>query len=366
VLRRPATLPDPFQQPESGFRTVLLKASFQPLTPSRRPLTPSFRQRWPWIGPHLQTLRNTVRPLGLGPDSGQPLALALPGDEHLLVLRETPSAGPPRGLVVLVHGLGGSAGSGSVRRLARWLRTAGFEVWRLNLRGAGGGRPLAAGTYAAACNRDLLPMLAAARRGGAGLPLLGVGLSLGGAALLNAALAEPAALDALVTVSSPLDLNACTHRIDEPGNRLYQRWLLGNLIRQTLADPFGLAEAERQRLTGSRRPRSLRAFDAVITAPRWGYSSVEEYYHEASALRPLLATRPRLPLLLIQAQDDPWVPATAAQALGRAALPNVELLLPRYGGHSGFHGLGDSALASWADRQVAAWLERQVEPAGRV
>jgi predicted alpha/beta-fold hydrolase len=104
----------------------------------------------------------------------------------------------------------------------------------------------------------------------------------------------------------------------------------------------------------------------VITAPRWGYSSVEEYYHEASALRPLLATRPRLPLLLIQAQDDPWVPATAAQALGRAALPNVELLLPRYGGHNGFHGLGDSALASWADRQVAAWLERQVEPAGRV
>jgi predicted alpha/beta-fold hydrolase len=184
--------------------------------------------------------------------------------------------------------------------------------------------------------------------------------------LLNAALAAPEALDALVTVSSPLDLDACARRIDEPGNRLYQRWLLGNLIRQTLADPFGLAEAERQRLTGSRRPRSLRAFDAVITAPRWGYSSVEEYYHEASALRPLLATRPRLPLLLIQAQDDPWVPATAAQALGRAALPNVELLLPRYGGHNGFHGWGDSALASWADRQVAAWLERQVEPAGRV
>lgn len=305
-----------------------------------------------------------MRPLGLGPDGGQPLALALAGDEHLLVLRDAPSAGPPRGLVVLVHGLGGSAGSGGVRRLASWLLSAGFEVWRLNLRGAGGGRPLAAGTYAAACNRDLLPILAAARRSGKGLPLLGVGLSLGGAVLLNAALAEPTALDALVTVSSPLDLDACARRIDEPGNRLYQRWLLGNLTRQTLADPVGLAQTERQRLTGSRRPRSLRAFDTAITAPRWGYSSVDHYYREASALQPLLADRLGLPLLLLQAQDDPWVPATAAQTLQTAARANLEVLLPRHGGHNGFHGLGDSALASWADRQVATWLQRQVEAAG--
>ncbi|MEB3105730.1 MAG: alpha/beta fold hydrolase [Cyanobacteriota bacterium] len=333
-------------------------------TPSRPTLSPSFRQRWPWIGPHLQTLRDTVRPLGLGPDGGQPLALALPGDEQLLVLREPPSAGPARGLVVLVHGLGGSAGSGGVRRLARWLQTAGFEVWRLNLRGAGGGRPLAAGTYAAACNRDLLPILAAARRIGKGLPLLGAGLSLGGAVLLNAALAEPTALDALATVSSPLDLDACSRQIDAPGNRLYQRWLLRGLFRQTLADPFGLAEAERQQLTGSRRPRSLRDFDAAITAPRWGYSGVREYYQKASALQPLLANRLGLPLLLLQAQDDPWVPAAAAQALRAASLPDLELLLPPHGGHNGFHFSGDSTEASWADRQVATWLMRQVGAAG--
>ncbi|MFN6133543.1 MAG: alpha/beta hydrolase, partial [Synechococcaceae cyanobacterium] len=68
----------------------------------RPPLSPSFRQRWPWIGPHLQTLRDTVRPPGLGPEVGQPLALALPGDEQLLVLRQAPREGPPRGLVGLV------------------------------------------------------------------------------------------------------------------------------------------------------------------------------------------------------------------------------------------------------------------------
>jgi hypothetical protein len=324
------------------------------------------RQRWPWIGPHLQTLRDTLRPPRLGPDSGQPLELALPSGEALLVLREAPAAGPPGGLVLLLHGLGGSAGSGGVRRLARWLLLSGFGVWRLNLRGAGGGRPLAAGTYAAACNRDVLPAMAAARRAAAGLPLFGVGLSLGGAVLLNAALAAPEALDALVTVSSPLDLDACARRIDEPGNRLYQRWLLRHLIRLTLADPFGLAEAERQGLIGPHRPRSLRAFDAAITAPRWGYSSVEAYYQQASALPSLLTNRLRPPLLLLQALDDPWVPAAAAQALRTAPTADLELLLPAYGGHNGFHAWGDPAQASWADRQVAAWLQRQLARADSV
>ena len=284
--------------------------------------------------------------------------MALSGDEQLLVLRQALPERPPRGRVVLVHGLGGSATSGGVRRQAGWLLRAGFEVWRLNLRGAGGSRSLAAGTYAAACNRDVLPVLAAARRSAAGLPLVGVGLSLGGAVLLNAALAEPACLDALATVSSPLDLDACSRQIDAPGNRLYQRWLLRGLFRQTLADPFGLTEAERLRLTGPDRPRTLRQFDAAITAPRWGYSSVEAYYRQASALPPLLANRLRPPLLLLQAQDDPWVPAAAAQALAAASPPNLQLVLPAHGGHNGFHAAGESTEASWADRQVAAWLER--------
>lgn len=288
------------------------------------------------------------------------MPLPLPGGEHLLVLEDTPCSGPTRGLVVLVHGLGGSAGSGGVRRLAGWLRAAGFRVWRLNLRGAGGGRPLAAGTYAAACNGDVLPVLAAARRGAAGVPVFGVGLSLGGAVLLNAALAEPAALDALVTVSSPLDLDACARCIDLPRNRLYQRWLLRNLSRQTLADRNGLAEAERQQLMAAQRPRSLRAFDTAITAPRWGYSSVEAYYQHASALPQLLTGSPKLPLLLLQSLDDPWVPAAAAVALRTAPLPGLELLLTSRGGHNGFHAWGDPAAASWADRQVAAWLAGQL------
>jgi predicted alpha/beta-fold hydrolase len=246
------------------------------------------------------------------------------------------------------------------------LQAAGLAVWRLNLRGAGPGRSLAPGTYAARCDSDLLPVLRRAREQAGGLPLLGVGISLGGTMLLNAALAEPGVLDGLVCTSSPLDLAACSRQIERPRNRIYQRWLLRRLRDQTLADPFGVSSAERHALQGPNRPRTIRAFDAAITAPRWGYGSVEHYYREASPLPRLLAARGEgartqaalPPTLVLQALDDPWVPASGAQALAAEPPPGVEVLLTARGGHNGFHGVGDAPLSCWGDQLTVQWLER--------
>lgn len=374
-----------------------------------------FRPRAPWWGPDLQTLRDTLHPMALPPDRGEPVLINLSGPAasgdksaaasgssggsagapQLLALLDPPLAAtpagaassppPPRGLVVLLHGLGGGSDGLGVRRLGLALQGQGFAVLRLNLRGAGRGRPLAPGTYAAACSPDLGPVLQRARELAGGRPLFGAGLSLGGTILLNACLdgggpdgGESPPLDGLVCVSSPLDLERCAWQIERPRNGLYQRWLLGRLRLQTLADPFGITAAERQALLGlglgrglGRGPggaiRTIRAFDAAITAPRWGYRSVEHYYAAASPLHRLLAgPGPDMlpPTLLVHAIDDPWVPAAPArqlaQAWGDRALPRV--LLSPGGGHNGFHAPGDQPLASWADRVVVRWLE-QLAPA---
>lgn len=349
--------------------------------------SPVFRQRWPWIGPDLQTLRDTLRPEWLPPERGRPLKVRVASGDQLLALVD-PAASPagPRGLVVLVHGLGGDSGRLGVRRLALHLQQQGFSVWRLNLRGAGPGRPLARGTYAAACTADLLPVLERAREAAEGLPLLGVGLSLGGTVLLNALREQPDGLDALACVSSPLDLAASALQIERPRNRLYARWLLRRLLAQTLADPFGLQPRERLRLQGPEQPRSIRAFDAAVTAPRWGYDDVDHYYAAASPGPPLQAAGrgqaslgPWPPTLLVHALDDPWVPAAQAQALAEAPPPGWEVLLSPRGGHNGFHAAGGAGIAggsgagrpflqpgpSWADRQVAGWLQRLLS-AGRL
>ena len=230
----------------------------------------SFQQRLPWIGGDLQTLRDTLRPVDLPIDRGEPVQIPVPAlasgaaeAGELLAFLDRPlargdadSPPAPEALVVVLHGLGGSSRREGLRRLTLSLQGAGFAVLRLNLRGADPGRHLAGGTYAAACNSDLLPVLERARHLAAALareagrarplPLWGAGISLGGTMLLNACLDQRGALDALFCASSPLDLAACSASIERPRNRIYQRWLLQRLVRQTLADPFGVTALEEQ------------------------------------------------------------------------------------------------------------------------
>jgi predicted alpha/beta-fold hydrolase len=107
---------------------------------------------------------------------------------------------------------------------------------------------------------------------------------------------------------------------------------------------------------------SIVAFDAAITAPRWGYSSVEHYYQEASPLRQLQARATVLPpTLVLHATDDPWVPVAAARELAALQLPGVEVLLTAGGGHNGFHACCDgpsSGPGNWGDRLTARWFQR--------
>ena len=325
---------------------------------------PPFRQRIPWLGGDLQTLRDTLRPVELPPERGSSILIDVPAlasgaaeAGQLLALLDQP-ASTPRGLVLLLHGLGGSSAREGLRRMGAALCEAGFSVLRLNLRGADPGRHLAGGTYAACCNSDLLPVIALARALADGRPLLGAGISLGGTMLLNACLSDATVLDGLFCASSPLDLAACSASIERPRNRLYQHWLLKRLVRQTAADPFGLSESEEQSLCGNAPPTTIRAFDAAITAPRWGYADVEDYYRKASPLPHLRSGLPESwpPTLMLQALDDPWVPAAAALQLeqSQASGGPLRFVFTRHGGHNGFHGQD----GCWGDQLAVAWLQR--------
>ena len=81
--------------------------------------------------------------------------------------------------------------------------------------------------------------------------------------------------------------------------------------------------------------RDLYAFDNLFTAPLHGFASTEDYWARASA-KPQLA-QIRIPTLLLNARNDPFVPAASLpqpDQVGR----HVTLWQPEHGGHVGFPG----------------------------
>jgi predicted alpha/beta-fold hydrolase len=104
------------------------------------------------------------------------------------------------------------------------------------------------------------------------------------------------------------------------------------------------------------RARAIREWDGLVVAPRFGFTSAEDYYARASVAPRLDRLRP--PALLIWSRGDPMVPwATVEPAL--AALPGgAQVVVSRRGGHVGFPAGVDFGLGGprGLAAQVAAWI----------
>ena len=313
-----------------------------------------FRERAPWFGGDLQTLRNTVR--GAPPDlpGGERLLLPMPDGDRLaarLDRRADPTARP---LVVLVHGLAGSEASGYVVASTRHLAGQGWPVLRLNLRGTLPSRPTAAGHYHAGRTEDLAEALRGlpadlARRG-----IVLLGHSLGGNLVLKFMGEGGHGLPVLaaVAVSTPIDLAATCARMMTRRNFVYHRSMLDAMKREALAPGAAVSATERAAIAAV---RNVYEFDDRFIAPRFGYRDAQDYY-ENNAAKHFLAGIAR-PTLVLHALDDPWIPAACYTAVDWKRLPMIEAVLTLRGGHLGFHGRGSRV--PWHDRVTAWWLARR-------
>ncbi len=325
--------------------------------------SPDFVPRFPWLGGDLQTLRNfIVRPrYDLARWPGRRIELALEdgsGDRLLGVLHENQDEAGP--LVVLVHGLTGCQDSFYVLGTARHFLEQGYPVLRLNLRGAGPSRPLCRQQYHAGRSRDLrdaFRALGAALEGRTpGEGLVPVGTSLGGNVLLKF-LAEEGRdfpIVAAASVSAPIDLKATQVRIMASRNRLYHAYLLSRMKAELLATPDGVpAEVARS----ARQSRNIFEFDDAVVAPAAGFLGAEDYYACCSAQGFLPGVE--VPVLLLHARDDPWIPPAAYEDAIGVANANLEVRLVPGGGHVGFHGEGSRT--AWHDRSIAAFLRARLK-----
>jgi predicted alpha/beta-fold hydrolase len=257
--------------------------------------------------------------------------------------------------LVLFHGLEGSSASRYAVAFARAARAHGWRFTVPHFRGCSGTPNLAPRAYHSGDFEELGWMLGRLRAADAA-PLFAVGISLGGNALLRwaeeAGATAAATLRAVASISAPLDLAAAGRAIDRGFNRLaYARMFLRTMkprALEKLARHPGLFD--RERLLAA---RTLYAFDDVFTAPLHGFKDTPDYWARASA-KPHLH-RIRIPALVLNARNDPFVPAASLPTRAEAGRC-VTLWQPAHGGHVGFAGGPFPGDVSALPDAVIGWL----------
>ncbi|MDQ0025180.1 putative alpha/beta-fold hydrolase [Variovorax paradoxus] len=277
----------------------------------------------------------------------------------------------PQPLLVLFHGLEGSSRSHYAEAFAAFAAERGMAFAVPHFRGCSGEMNLAPRAYHSGDYEEIGWILRRmhgqhALRGGG--PVLAAGVSLGGNALLRwaceAGETARALVDAVASISAPVDLTAGGQAIGRGFNRLvYTRMFLSTMKPKALAK---LAQFpglfDRERLLAA---RDLYAFDDVFTAPLHGFRNTDDYWARGSSKPHLRAIR--VPTLVVNALNDPFIPASSLPGPGEVG-PYVTLWQPAHGGHVGFPlGVPPGHVRGMPER-VGGWLSQfaaPISPRGR-
>ena len=111
----------------------------------------------------------------------------------------------------------------------------------------------------------------------------------------------------------------------------------------------------RYRTDGFGPIRTVREFDDAITAPCFGFRDAEEYYESAGAKR--VTANVRVPLLLITAEDDPFVPYVSFLAARVEKNPAIQFVPTRHGGHCAYISAHSGAERFWAEERIVDFCE---------
>lgn len=266
--------------------------------------------------------------------------------------------------LIVLHGLEGSSESGEVLGTAEKAWVAGFNVVRLNQRNCGGTENLTETLYHSglSCDVRAVVMELIEREG---LPeIFAAGFSMGGNLVLKMAgelgEAAPAHIRGFVAAAPPLRLGVCADALAERRNYLYQNHFVRQLKQrmQRKAALFPKLYAMNGRMS-SRRIRTVREFDELVTAPFCGFQDADDYYTRSSAGRLIGAIR--TPTLIVTAQDDPFVPFEMFDDAALRENPWITLVAPRHGGHCAFISDEPGLERFWVEARIVEFCSDRSE-----
>ncbi|MEE3273910.1 MAG: alpha/beta fold hydrolase [Acidobacteriota bacterium] len=271
----------------------------------------------------------------------------------------------PRPVLIVLHGLAGSADADNVIATAAKGYALGFDIVRVDLRNAQANDTPSLGVGHAGRSEDLRATIRHIEEQVPGAPITVIAFSMGGNITLKA-LGEygqmpPKDLRAAATISVPIDLGrACTAIDERRENWIYRRYFLKRLknrylnARQQRPDLFHAIDVK--------NIQGIRDWDNAVVAPLGGFTDAENYYTINSSLKVL--GNIQVPTLLVQAQDDPFIPFESFQTPAVLGNNFVYLLAPRQGGHVGFYTtmkLDGEPDRYWAENRALAFCAKSVD-----
>jgi predicted alpha/beta-fold hydrolase len=311
-----------------------------------------------WLGSgHAQTIAASFVPRTFTVGSGEERLFRVDPETQLKgVCHWQPGKRRDLPVVVIVHGLEGSCGSSYAWGIADKAFARGFHAVRMNQRNCGGTERLTPTLYNSGLSDDYRAVL---------MDLIGegfeqiffVGYSMGGNLVTKMAgelgQQAPKELKGVAAVCPALDLSACADALEKRENFLYERHFVTALMARyrRKCELF----PERYARDGFGPVRTVREFDDEITARNFGFKDAEEYYEAAGAKK--VIGEVRVPLLLITAKDDPFVPYNSFFKARVEENPCVRFVAPEHGGHCGFISRFAGTERFWVEQRIVEFVE---------
>ena len=238
-------------------------------------------------------------------------------------------------LMVLFHGLEGSANSHYAISTVLACKAAGWRLALPHFRGCSGELNRRPRAYHSGDSEEIDWILRRLHADNGQRRLHAAGVSLGGNALLKWAGERGTMATELVTgvaaFCPPLDLAACGHHLARGFNRIYTQHFLNTLKARSAARLRlfpNLFDAALMQRAGN-----LYQFDDAVTAPIHGFAGADDYWQRASA-KPWLKSI-ATPALVVNPKNDPFLPASHLPTPADVSA-SVRLEQPASGGHVGF------------------------------
>jgi len=240
-------------------------------------------------------------------------------------------------IIILLHGLEGSAQRPYITGSAKLFNDNGIDAVAVNFRGCSGEPNLLFRSYHSGATEDLDAVVQHVLSKGQYDNIYIKGISLGANMVLKYAgegRELPTELKSVIAVSTPCDLKGSCGELLSLKNKHYAIRFLAHLkdkLKPKLGQfPNDISVSDFDSI------KTLKDFDDVYTSKAHGFKDALDYYEKASCLQFLLNIK--VPSLIINALNDSFLSAECYPVKEAKHNPSLYLEMPKYGGHVGFVG----------------------------